>query len=246
MPMDSKERSRFARLAALPSAAAALLVLVAGGQLMTSTARPLRAAEPEKKAAPASTPAPSSATATTEDAATPQASAKKAQLDAYMKLAQPGEHHKRLDSFVGKWKVSGKTWFEPGKPAGTDFAGSMESTWLLGGRFLQSVHKSEFYGMPFEGRALDGYDNATNEYFSTWIDTMGTGVMVFRGKCDDPCKVLTETAEGFDPMAGKVMKTREVTTFIDPDTYRFEMYMVAAAPDGKDVKVMELTGKREK
>ena len=86
-------------------------------------------------------------------------------------------------------------------------------------------------------RAIDGYDNATHEYFSTWIDNFGTGVMVFRGTCEDPCKSLTETAEGFDPMAGKVMKTKEVTTFLDPDTYRFEMFMVGAAPDGKDVKV---------
>jgi hypothetical protein len=214
--------------------------LAAAGQLMTSTARPLRAAEPDKKAP--SQAATAASMPASDDAA---AAARKAQMDAYMKLAQPGEHHKRLDSFAGKWKVNGRSWFEPGKPP-TDFTGSMESAWLLGGRYLQSVHKGQFFGMPFEGRAIDGYDNATNEYFSTWIDNMGTGVLVFRGKCDDPCRVLTETAEGFDPMAGKVMKTKEVTTFVDPDTYRFEMYMMAAAPDGKDLKVMELTAKRDK
>jgi hypothetical protein len=226
MPMESQERSRFARRAAL--LVLPLLVLSLG-----VTTAPLGAAEPAK---PAATTAPAAA----------QAGQAEAQMkEAMMKLAQPGEHHKRLDTFAGKWKVSGKSWFEPGKPP-VEFAGSMESAWLLGGRYLQSVHKSQFFGMPFEGRAIDGYDNATNEYFSTWIDNMGTGVMVFRGKCDDPCKVLTETAEGFDPMSGKVMKSKEVTTFLDPDSYRFEMYMVAAAPDGKDVKVMELTAKRDK
>jgi len=45
---------------------------------------------------------------------------------------------------------------------------------------------------------------------------------------------------------GKVVKSKEVYTFVDPDTYRFEMYMVGATPDGKDVKVMEMLGKRDK
>ena len=226
-------RSCLARLTAartlttLPVLMLALMALLA-----LNTAISTAAAEPPKQGGAAAAPT--------------DAQAKmKADMETYMKLAQPGEHHKRLDSFAGKWKVTGKSWMDPGQPA-TEFTGTMESSWLLGGRYLLSVHKSVFFGMPFEGRALDGYDNATHEYFSTWIDTMGTGVMVFRGTCDDPCKVLTETGEGFDPVAGKVMKSKEVTTFVDPDTYRFEMYMVGAAADGKDVKVMELVGKRDK
>jgi hypothetical protein len=195
---------------------------------------------------PGSTPVMAAAAEPQGTAPSAEAQAKmKADMDAMMKLAQPGEHHKRLDGFVGKWKVTGKSWMEPNQPA-TEFSGTVESSWLLGGRYLQSVHKAAFFGMPFEGRSIDGYDNATHEYFSTWIDNMGTGVMLFKGTCDDPCKVLTETGEGFDPMSGKMMKTKEVTTYVDPDTYRFEMYTVGGAPDGKDVKVMELVGKRDK
>jgi hypothetical protein len=221
-------KSRFARFAALPSAGAALVALLALAVTLALGPRPLRAAEQ------AASPAPGDAQAK-----------RKADMEAYMKLAQPGEHHKRLANFAGNWTVAGKTWMEPGKPP-TDFTGTVESSWLLGGRYLQSVHKGSFFGQPFEGRAIDGYDNATHEYFSTWIDNFGTGVEVFRGTCEDPCKALTETGEGFDPMAGKMVKSKEVTTFVDPDTYRFEMYMVGAAPDGTDVKVMELTAKRAK
>jgi len=227
-------KSRFARFPALPSAGAALVALLALVTLMLSLTlgtRPLHAGDPQQPAAAPASPAASDA----------QAKAK-AEMDAYMKLAQPGEHHKRFGNFAGNWTVSGKSWMEPGKPP-TEFSGTVEYTSLLGGRYLQSVHKGSFFGQPFEGRALDGYDNATHEYFSTWIDNFGTGVMVFRGTCEDPCKTLTETGEGFDPMQGKVVKSKEVTTLVDPDTYRFEMYMVG---DGKDVKVMELTAKRAK
>lgn len=219
-------RSCLARFAAARPSSFALLALL----LLAVTAVPAAAADPQQPNA-----APSA-----------EAQAKmKADMDAMMKYAQPGEHHKRLDGFAGKWKVTGKSWMDPSQQA-TEFTGTVESTWLLGGRYLQSVHKAAFFGMPFEGRSIDGYDNGTHEYFSTWIDNMGTGVMVFRGTCEDPCKVLTETAEGFDPISGKMMKTKEVTTYVDPDTYRFEMYVVGSTPDGKDVKVMELVGKRDK
>ncbi|MBV8199032.1 MAG: DUF1579 domain-containing protein [Acidobacteria bacterium] len=214
-----------------------LLGMLPGTSVTPATAA---AAEPPVQSAAAATPATPAAPAATDSQAK-----MKADMDAMMKLAQPGEHHKRLDLYVGKWKVTGKSWMDPSQPP-TEFSGTMESSWQLGGRYLESVHKSAFFGMPFEGRSIAGYDNATHEYFNTWIDTMGTGVEIFRGTCEDPCKVLTETAEFFDPMAGKVMKSKEVTTFVDPDTYRMEMYMVGATPDGKDVKVMELMGKRDK
>jgi hypothetical protein len=35
--------------------------------------------------------------------------------------------------------------------------------------------------MPFEGISTLGYDNAKKTFFSTWIDNMGTGMMVMEG-----------------------------------------------------------------
>jgi hypothetical protein len=231
-------KSRVARFAALPSAGAAqvAVALLALAIPLGFTARPLHAADPQAQAAaPAAAPAPSVAA---------DAQAKAGEMEAYMKLIQPGEHHKRLGQMAGKWKTSGQLMM-PGQPP-VEMGGTMEASWILGGRYLQELHTGSFMGQPFEGRSLDGYDNMTKEYFSTWVDNMGTGVLVYRGSCDDPCKVLTETAEGPDPMTGKVMKTKNVTTFVDPDTYRFEMYMVGGGKDGQDMKVMEMTAKRVK
>jgi hypothetical protein len=220
-----------ARFAAVAISLMSLLALLA------LQALPAIAAEPAQQAPAAAAGAGSAPTDAQQKA--------KAEMEAMMKLAQPGEHHKILGSLVGKWKTTGKTWMEPGQPA-VEMSGTMEASWILGGRYLQEIHLGNFMGQPFEGRGLDGYDNATHEYFDSWVDNMGTGVMLFHGSCDDPCKVLTETAEGPDPMTGKVMKTKTVTTFLDPDTYRFEMYVVGVGKDGQDAKVMEMTGKRQK
>lgn len=205
--------------------------------LMALIALPALAADPAQQGTPA---------AGGSGSAPADAQAKmKAEMDAYAKLAQPGEHHKILGKLAGKWKTTGKAWMEPGQPP-VEMSSTTEATWQLGGRYLQEVHTSTFMGQPFEGRGFRGYDNATHEYFTVWADSMGTGIEVFRGTCDDPCKVLTETAEGPDPMTGKVMKSKTVTTFVDPDTYRFEMYMVGAGKDGQDAKVMEGTATRQK
>lgn len=177
-------------------------------------------------------------------AAAPDAQAQmKAQMDAYAKLSMPGEHHKRLASLAGKWNVTGKAWMVPGQPP-MDMTSTMEASWIMGGRYLVSVYKGSFMGQPFEGHGVDGYDNGSHEYFSTWVDNMGTGVMVARGTCGDPCNALTETAETVDPLSGKTMKTKSVVTFVDDNTYRMEMYLVGAGPGGQDVKEMEFTGTR--
>jgi|SRR5579864_2457974 hypothetical protein len=226
-------KSRVSRFAALPSAGAAAPVAVALLALaipLGFTARPLHAADPQAQAASA-------------PSADAQAKAK-AEMEAYMKLAQPGEHHKHLGNLAGKWKTSGQM-FNPGQPP-MEMTGTMEASWILGGRYLQELHTGSFMGQAFEGRSLDGYDNVAKQYFSTWIDNMGTGVVVFHGSCDDPCKVMTSTAEWPDPISGKLVKEKSVTTFVDPDTYRFEMYMLGAGKDGQDTKVMDMTGKRVK
>jgi hypothetical protein len=222
-------KSRLVRATAPLSAAALALGMI----VLPGVTSPLHAA--------------ASGGATGQQAAAPAPAAGKdqnqAMMEAYEAMSKPGEHHKRLDGLVGRWTMTGKSWMAPGQPP-IEMQSTMEASWMLGGRYLQETHRGSFLGKPFEGMAIDGYDNAAHEYFSTWMDNMGTGVANFRGTCDDPCRTLTLVAEGIDPMSGKKTKERETTTFVDANTYRFEMYMVGAGPDGKDLKVMEMEAKR--
>ena len=39
-------------------------------------------------------------------------------------------------------------------------------------------------GTPFTGHGMTGYDNVTGKYWSTWTDSMSTGIMVSEGSCD--------------------------------------------------------------
>ncbi|HZF09682.1 MAG TPA: DUF1579 domain-containing protein [Thermoanaerobaculia bacterium] len=167
-----------------------------------------------------------------------------AAMEAAVKAATPGEHHKHLQHMVGDWTYSSKMWTAPGQPA-MDSKGTIHSDSILGGRYVLSVYKGDMMGQPFEGHSTDGYDNNTGKFVSSWVDNMGTGIMNSTGSCDAPCKVVTMTSEPmFDPMSGKKMASKEVTTWVDDNNFKFEMFAVDPA-GGPEMKVMEVMAKRK-
>ena len=119
--------------------------------------------------------------------------------DAYM---TPGAQHERMAADVGKWKDSLTFWMGPDAPPQHATA-TEDIKMIMGGRYQVSNTTGEMMGMAFEGRGTLAYDNATNEYISTWIDNMGTGIAVTRGKYNEDSKSTTMTGSMVDPMTGK-------------------------------------------
>ena len=165
-----------------------------------------------------------------------------AEMEAMMKAASPGEHHKPLQRYVGDWTYTMKMWMAPGQPA-MESGGTVHAEPILGGRYVQSVYKGEFMGHPFEGRSTDGYDNVAKQYVSSWVDNAGTGIMSSTGTCDASCKSFTYQASMLDPMTGKKIDTKQVMTWLDDNNYKMEMFMVDAS--GQSTKTMEVTSKRK-
>jgi hypothetical protein len=165
-----------------------------------------------------------------------------ATMEAYMKLAQPGEHHKLLDRTVGHWTTHLKFWTAPGQPP-IEADGTRDASWALGGRYVESVSKGQMMGQAFEGHGTDGYDNASGQYVSTWIDNMGTGILMVNGSADASGK-LTVSGDMVDPMSHKKVTYKGVTSSIDADTMLYESF--AVTPDGKEFRTMEMISKRVK
>ncbi|MFZ0613581.1 MAG: DUF1579 domain-containing protein [Desulfobacterales bacterium] len=163
-----------------------------------------------------------------------------AMMNVYHKLAIPEEPHELLARMAGSWKTKGKSWMELGSPP-TEFTGTSEQKMILGGRFLQQEYVAEFLGSRYKGIGLNGYDNHKKRYVSTWMDSMGTGIMVFEGNIDADGKTITQECRCDDPVKGPV-KWRSITRIVDDDTHLFEMYTTDAS--GKEVKMMEITYSR--
>lgn len=160
---------------------------------------------------------------------------------AMMAAGAPGEHHKHLDRQAGSWDFTAKVW----GPMGGDpmeSAGTIEATWIMGGRFLQQEITTTFMDMPFQGLAVDGYDNMGKQYVGMWLDNLGTGILHFEGGCDTSGKVRTMVADTPNPVTGKTMKNKGVTTILNDNSYMYESFIVQ--PDGTEFKQMELVAKR--
>ena len=164
-----------------------------------------------------------------------------AMMEAYAKLATPGEQHKQLASLAGSWTTKTKEWMEPGKPP-TESAGSVEMKTVLDGRFLQQEFTGEMMGHPYSGMGISGYDNLRKRYVSTWIDTMGTGVFVMEGTAGADGKTITLKGQHAE-LGGGHMSHRAVWKIVDSNTQIFDMY--GAHHGGKETKMMEITYTRK-
>ena len=159
--------------------------------------------------------------------------------EAYM---TPTEMHKWLATLDGEWDADITMWMDPSQPP-TKSKGTTTNKMIMDGRYQHSENNGEFAGMPFYGQSIVAFDNAKKKFISTWIDTMGTGVMILEGTYDSKTKTMSLSGTMVDPISGADMNVKEVITYISEDTHKFEMFIVIG--DTK-MKSMEIIYNRKK
>lgn len=178
------------------------------------------------------------APALAQDEMSPEAAAEMAAWQAYM---TPGEEHQKMTQGAGEWRQELTFWMAPGAEVQQATSTSTVEA-ILGGRYLTEEMTGTMMGMPFEGRGTFGYDNAKDQYFMTWIDNMGTGLMTGWGAPEG--NKVTYSGTFVDPASGEDKPFRTVVTEVDPDHMIMEMYV--PAPDGSgEFKNMEIHSYRE-
>ena len=161
---------------------------------------------------------------------------------AIAQAATPGEKHKALESMQGKWVAESKFWMDPSKDPETAKA-DVDINWILGKRFLEQRYRNQSKKLPFEGIGTLGYDNATSEYVSTWIDTMSTGVHIARGPAGPDPKVIETLGAMACPVSGASMQVRNKTTIVDKNKFTFEMF--SQMPDKPETRALEIVYTRK-
>lgn len=163
-----------------------------------------------------------------------------ATMEAYQKAGTPGAEHRRLAAMAGTYDLTVKAWHAPNTPPTTD-AGTATRKMILGDRVLVEDVSSQMMGQPYSGQGLHGFDNVTGKYWSTWSDSMSTGLMLSEGSCD-ASGACTFTGTYNDAVSRKPQTTRMTTRWTDANTEVFEMH--GPGPDGKETKMMEITYKK--
>jgi hypothetical protein len=169
-------------------------------------------------------------------------------MAAMTELAKPGDNHKLLARTVGSWTYKVKMYMIPGAPM--ESSGTMITREVMGGRYFVSDHTGtmqmpgadgKMTDMEFKGMAIDGYDNVKKKFVSSWIDNMGTSILVSEGDYDAATKTLTYHAEE-EQMPGMKTKVRAVVKITDKDHHTLEWYEDRG---GTDFKMMEIAYTRK-
>ena len=182
-------------------------------------------------------------------AATPDAETQK-MMAQMMEMGKTGENHKILAGMAGDWTYTIKMWMDPnGKPQ--ESKGTATRKAVMDGRYFIAEHTGKFQmpgpdgkmkDMDFKGMAIEGYDNATKKFVTSWIDNMSTMIMNSEGTYDPATKTFTYNAE-CQMMPGKTTKIREIIKVVDNDHHTFEWYDDSR---GAEAKTMEISYTRKK
>jgi hypothetical protein len=179
--------------------------------------------------------------AAAQEAAGPQMTPEtQAMMEAFQKAGTPGAQHQQLASLAGTYDLTVKAWHAPGTEPTTD-TGTATRKMILGDRVMVEEVTSQMMGQPYSGQGLHGFDNVTGKYWSTWSDSMSTGLMVSEGSCDAKL-TCTYTGTYHDPVTKQPQTSRMTTRWTDKSTEVFEMY--GPGPDGRETKMMEITYKK--
>jgi hypothetical protein len=206
---------------------------------------PAFAQEPTNTPAAATSPAASSS-------GQPTAEDMQKMMTQMMELSKLNENHKLLADLVGTWGYTVKMWMNPDPNAKPEESkGTAVRKSMMDGRFfvVDATGKMEMPGadgkkkeMTFKGMGIDGYDNVKKKFVGTWMDNMGTGVMMSEGDYDPATKTFTYASE-YEAIPGMKTKIREVVKIVDKDHHTFEWYEDRG---GKEVKTMEISYARKK
>ncbi len=167
-------------------------------------------------------------------------------------MAKLNDNHKLLGSLAGNWNYTVKFWMNGdanSKPQESKGRAVRKPMWNgrfytleVGGKMQMPGADGKMKEFNFKGMGLEGYDNAKKKFVGTWIDNMGTGMMMSEGTYDPASKTFTYDGE-YEPMPGMIEKIRETVKVVDKDHHTFEWYENRG---GTEVKTMEIDYTRAK
>jgi hypothetical protein len=189
-------------LAALLAAALITIPSFAQGPTSSPNAPSIPSDSPKASGAQSSTVATSPVAA---PSGAPSEAEMKEMMAQMMELAKLNENHKLLADVVGTWTYTVKMWMNPDPSAKPEeYKGTAVRKPMMDGRFfvIDVTGKMEMPGpdgkkkeMTFKGMGIEGYDNVKKKFVGSWVDNMGTGIMMSEGTYDPATKTFTYTGE---------------------------------------------------
>ncbi len=162
-------------------------------------------------------------------------------MKAWVDFYTPGDMHKWMAKQNGTWTGEVTAWMDKDKPP-VKWNATSTNTTTYNGLYQIGTFKGTMMGMPFEGQSILGYDNSKKKFVTTWIDNMGSGILIMTGDWDEASKTLHLKGTQTNPMDGSDMSIRQEVKFVDDNTQVTTMFGTIA---GAEEKMMEINLKRK-
>jgi len=141
-----------------------------------------------------------------------------------------------LESLVGSWAGTCRTWFRPGELADeSEVEGEIQV--ILGGRFLRHTYEGKLQGKPRTGEETIAFNSVTGMYQISWVDDfhMNYGIMFSEGEPTEMGFVVNGSYDVAPDQPPWGWKT--VFELTHKDHLTITAYNVM--PDGEEVKAIE-------
>lgn len=149
--------------------------------------------------------------------------------------ATPDPRHQVLAALAGRWSVTQSLWLKADAPPRVDI-GVADFAMVLGGHQLrQSLTMAD--GTAFEGLGFIGFDSQAGHYYSTWMDTNFTGLVVAWGDFDATANTYVFRGAMDAPAADGGTPVREVMTIQDASHFRYEYFESHAGKESLTVRL---------
>jgi len=117
-------------------------------------------------------------------------------------MITPGSGHECLGPMVGLWDTT-TTRHAAGEEHPVEADGSVEKTWVLGGRFIrEDLAGVGEDGQPHMGLGFIGYDGVRRVYQSVWMSSTTTAMSTSTGTIDESGTEITLVGEESDRIGG--------------------------------------------
>jgi hypothetical protein len=151
-------------------------------------------------------------------------------------VAAPAKEHAWLTQLVGEWESKIESVPQPGVPE-MKCQGSI-STKMLGELWVVSQMQMDMAGIPMAALQTIGYDEKSERYVGTWVDSLQNHMWKYEGSIDPTGKILTLEADGPSMLEpGTTAKYRDIYELKSKDEYLQTSAM--QGPDGKWITFMK-------
>lgn len=144
-------------------------------------------------------------------------------LDPWTEYATPTNFHKLLSKYSGSFNIEITMFMEEGKAPLAEKAESYQSM-LLGERYLEMKQFGKMMNMDFLAITTIGFNNTDQKVTLTSISNMGTAILTLTGDWDEKSNSAALFGQQTNPVTKKVIKVKQVITFIDANTILIESF----------------------